>query len=94
MRPVFCTVVASALIGSTTASAAPPGYREPSNPPPPQAVKVWTKAGASDEEYWRTRAACGLRMYEAQNINPDGPYEAIFASCMQANGWVYTGRPQ
>ena len=85
---IICTVVIL-LIGGVSAIAAPPGYHEPPSPAPNQPRKVWNKPGASDDEYWRTRAACALRMFEAQDVNPDGPYEAIFAACMQANGWVY-----
>jgi hypothetical protein len=51
----------------------------------------WSKAGASSEEFHRTRAICMLRQVEAENRNPDAwGNVAVFGLCMRANGWVLT----
>jgi hypothetical protein len=72
-------------------AAAPP----PPPPPPPQ--MVWAKPGSTDEEFQRTRAACMLRMWEAENSNPNGVgWVTVFPLCMRAAGWVQVpkGNPQ
>lgn len=58
-------------------------------PPPPPPEPVWSKPGASNDEFHRTKAACLLRLTEFQAANP-GNWSAlsIFPVCMRANGWV------
>jgi hypothetical protein len=75
----------------------PPPAPPPKVPPPPQPQMVWMKPGASNEEFQRTRAGCMLRMWEAENSNPNGVgWVTVFPLCMRAAGWVQVpkGDPQ
>jgi hypothetical protein len=63
-----------------------------SAPPPPKPAPetVWSKPGATDEDFQRTRAACLLRQMEAENANPNSwGWIMVFSLCMRASGWVH-----
>jgi hypothetical protein len=66
-------------------------------PPPPPLARVWTKPGATNEEFQRTKAACILRMHEDEvaikAADPGNPWAGLgaisfFPLCMRAAGWV------
>jgi hypothetical protein len=68
------------------ASADPPQAPVPPAATPPPAPSVWYKAGATQEEFQRTRARCLLQA-GAGTANFD--FEPVaFVLCMRAEGWV------
>ncbi len=65
---------------------APTSAAAPADPAlkPPRPADVWTKPGATTEEFQRTRARCLLRArFGSEDYNV-----ATYPLCMRAEGWV------
>jgi len=88
-------IMCGALVALTSAfMAVLAGCAHAAGPTPPAPEFVWSKPGASNDEFQRTKAACMLRMLEAENANPNGwSWAGILPLCMRAAGWVRVRRP-
>lgn len=63
--------------------------------PPPPPKMVWSKPGATNEEFQRASAGCLMRaeIAESQSTDPNplarsGTFALVFPTCMRAEGWV------
>jgi hypothetical protein len=97
MRSFIAAIAATMLQGGCIHDAAPVTPAAAAPPPAPPPEMVWTKPGATNEEFQRTKAACILRMEEDETAikaaNPGNPWASlraitVFPLCMRANGWV------
>jgi hypothetical protein len=85
---IICgALMTTAALAGCVHDQAPAASAVAAAPPPPELV--WSKPGASNDEFQRTKAACLLRLTEFQAASP-GNWSAltIFPFCMRANGWV------
>jgi hypothetical protein len=105
MTRLFCsslalTGIAMALLGCVTDQLGPVASQPTpvASQPAPTKEPVFSKPGATNEEFQRARAACLMQMEEAAPTPSDvyspqaqeafGRRMSIFGLCMRANGWA------
>src|SRR5262249_26473721 len=86
---MLCLLSTACVHDQTPVTVAASETPNPTPPPKPAPECVYSKQGATTEEFQRTRAACLLRQTEAENANPNSwSWFTVFPLCMRANDWV------